>query len=244
MFNWFKKKQAKLDPIDFSNIKVDIHSHLIPGIDDGAKSVEDSLALIKELVKYGYKKIITTPHVMSDLYKNDSTTIISGLEKIRKRLKEESIDIEFEAAAEYYVDYDFEQRIGKENFLTFGDNYLLIEFSFLEAPRNLYDIIFKLQLEGYKLVLAHPARYQYLSLKDYEGLIDRGVLFQLNFLSMLGYYSNEVKNNAEMLIKKEMISFVGTDCHNMNHARLYSKCQTLSAWHDLVKSQKLLNSQL
>ena len=158
MFNWFKKKQAKLDPIDFSNIKVDIHSHLIPGIDDGAKSVEDSLALIKELVKYGYKKIITTPHVMSDLYKNDSTTIISGLEKIRKRLKEESIDIEFEAAAEYYVDYDFEQRIGKEKFLTFGDNYLLIEFSFLEAPRNLYDIIFKLQLEGYKLVLAHPAR--------------------------------------------------------------------------------------
>ena len=61
---------------------------------------------------------------------------------------------------------------------------------------------------------------------------------------MLGYYSNEVKNNAEMLIKKEMISFVGTDCHNMNNARLYSKCQTLSAWHDLVRSQKLLNSQL
>ena len=101
MFNWFKKKQVKLNPIDFSNLKVDIHSHLIPGIDDGAKSVEDSLALIKELVKYGYKKIITTPHVMSDLYKNDSTTIISGLEKIRERLKEESIDIEFEAAAEY-----------------------------------------------------------------------------------------------------------------------------------------------
>ena len=89
---------------------------------------------------------------------------------MKKHINEESIDIEFEAAAEYYVDYDFEQRIGKEDFLTFGDNYLLIEFSFLEAPRNLYDIIFKLQLEGYKLVLAHPARYQYLGLKDYEAL--------------------------------------------------------------------------
>ena len=87
MFNWFKKKQAKLDPIDFSNIKVDIHSHLIPGIDDGAKSIEDSLALIKKLKKYGYKKIITTPHVMSDLYKNNSTTIISGLEKMKKHIK-------------------------------------------------------------------------------------------------------------------------------------------------------------
>ena len=200
--------------------------------------------MIKKLKKYGYKKIITTPHVMSDLYKNDSTTILSGLEKMKNHIKEESIDIEFEAAAEYYVDYDFEQRIGKEGFLTFGDNYLLIEFSFLEAPRNLYDIIFKLQLEGYKLVLAHPARYQYLDLKDYQALIDRGVLFQLNFLSMLGYYSDEVKKNAELLIKKEMISFVGTDCHNMNHAKLYAKCQTLSSWHDLVNSEKLLNSQL
>ena len=244
MFNWFKKNQAKLDPIDFSDIKVDIHSHLIPGIDDGAKSIEDSLALLKKLKKYGYKKIITTPHVMSDLYKNNSTTILSGLEEMKKHINEESIDIEFEAAAEYYVDYDFEQRIGNEDFLTFGDNYLLIEFSFLEAPRNLYDIIFKLQLEGYKLVLAHPARYQYLGLKDYEALIDRGVLFQLNFLSMLGYYSDEVKKNAELLIKKEMISFVGTDCHNMNHAKLYAKCQTLSSWHDLVNSKKLLNSQL
>ena len=88
MFNWFKKKQAKLDPIDFSDIKVDIHSHLIPGIDDGAKSIEDSLALIKKLKKYGYKKIITTPHVMSDLYKNNSTTILSGLEKMKIQSKD------------------------------------------------------------------------------------------------------------------------------------------------------------
>ena len=244
MFNWFKKKQAKLDPIDFSNIKVDIHSHLIPAIDDGAKSIEDSLALIKELVKYGFKKIITTPHVMSDLYKNNSTTIISGLEKMKKHIKEKSIDIEFEAAAEYYVDYDFEQRIGNEKFMTFGEKYILIEFSFLESPRNMFDIIFKLQLEGYIIVLAHPARYQYFDLKDYESLINRGVLFQLNLLSLIGYYSKQVKSNAELLIKNKFISFIGTDCHNLNHARLYPKCMTTKSWHDLVESGVLLNSKL
>ena len=244
MLRWFKKSSPILEPIDFSVVGVDLHSHLIPGIDDGAKDLEDSVTIIKELINQGFSKIITTPHIMSDLYKNTPETIHSGLEILKRRLANDNIEIDISAAAEYYVDYDFEQRIGNENFLTFGEKYLLIEFSFLEAPRNMYDIIFKLQLEGYVVVLAHPARYQYFNLKDYESLINRGVLFQLNLLSLIGYYSNQVKTNAKLLIDNKFVSFVGTDCHNLNHARLYPKCMISKSWHELVNSGTLINSKL
>ena len=244
MLRWFKKSSPILEPIDFSVVGVDLHSHLIPGIDDGAKDLDDSVTIIKELIGQGFSKIITTPHIMSDLYKNTPETINSGLEILKRRLVNDNIEIDISAAAEYYVDYDFEQRIGNEKFMTFGENYILIEFSFLESPRNMHDIIFKLQLEGYVVVLAHPARYQYFDLKDYESLINRGVLFQLNLLSLIGYYSNQVKANAKLLIDNKFVSFVGTDCHNLNHARLYPKCMISKSWHELVNSGALLNSKL
>ena len=244
MLRWFKKSSPILEPIDFSVVGVDLHSHLIPGIDDGAKDLDDSITIIKELIDQGFSKIITTPHIMSDLYKNTPETINSGLEILKRRLGNDNIEIDISAAAEYYVDFDFEQRIGNEKFLTFGEKYILIEFSFLESPRNMYDIIFKLQLEGYVVVLAHPARYQYFDLKDYESLINRGVLFQLNLLSLIGYYSNQVKANAKLLIDNKFVSFVGTDCHNLNHARLYPKCMISKSWHELVNSGTLINSEL
>jgi len=244
MLRWFKKSSQILEPIDFSVVGVDLHSHLIPGIDDGAKDLDDSVTIIKELINQGFSKIITTPHIMSDLYKNTPETIHSGLEILKRRLANDNIEIDISAAAEYYVDYDFEQRIGNEKFLTFGEKYILIEFSFLESPRNMYDIIFKLQLEGYVVVLAHPARYQYFDLKDYESLINRGVLFQLNLLSLIGYYSNQVKTNAKLLIDNKFVSFVGTDCHNLNHVRLYPQCMISKSWHELVNSGTLINSKL
>ena len=155
MLGWFKKSSPILQPIDFSVVRVDIHSHLIPAIDDGAKDLDDSISIIKDLKNQGFSKIITTPHIMSDLYKNTPETINSGLEILKKRLTKDNIEIDISVAAEYYVDYDFEQRIGNEKFMTFGEKYILIEFSFLESPRNMFDIIFKLQLEGYIIVLAH-----------------------------------------------------------------------------------------
>ena len=244
MFGWFKKTPKNLEPINFSDIRVDIHSHLIPNIDDGAKNLEDSISMIRELKKLGFSKIITTPHIMSDLYQNTPEIINSGLEKLKLALKKSNVDIEISAAAEYYVDYDFEQRIGKEKFLTLDGKHILIEFSFLEPPRNMDDIIFKLQLEGYIVVLAHPARYQYFTIDDYQSLNNRGVLFQLNLLSLTGYYSPQVKHNASLLIKNKFVSFIGSDCHNMHHAKLYYKCQSLPLWHELVNGKFLKNNTL
>ena len=245
MLKWFsKKKEEELEPLDFSVLKTDIHSHFIPGIDDGSPDMETTLNLIKEMQKLGFSKVITTPHVMSDFYKNSSETILQGLEAVRSELKVQNINMEIDAAAEYYIDYDFEQKIGNEKFLTFGTNYILVELSFVEAPKNLFDIIFKLQLENYKVVLAHPERYHYFQMKDYEELVNRGVLLQINWLSLIGYYSPQIQNKIQDLIAQNRISFLGTDCHNVHHAALYEKCQTKKAWHDLHNSGKLLNSTL
>lgn len=244
MLKWFSKKKEELEPLNFSILKTDIHSHFIPGIDDGAPDMETAISLIKKMQDLGFSKIITSPHVMSDFYQNSSETILKGLTEVRAELKAQNINIEIEAAAEYYIDYDFEQKIGKEKFLTFGDNFILVELSFMEAPKNLFDIIFKLQLEGYKVVLAHPERYNYYSIKEYEEFANRGVLLQINLLSLIGYYSPRVMKKTEDLIHAGMVSLVGTDCHNMSHAELYEKCQTQKAWHDLVNSGKLLNNTL
>ena len=245
MFGWFSKNKNKnLDPLDFSALRTDIHSHLIPGVDDGSPDIETTILIIKELQNLGYKKIITSPHVMSDFYKNSSEIILKGLDDVRTELKNQNINIEIDAVAEYYIDYDFEQKIGKEKFLTFGDNYILVELSFIEASKNFFEIIFKLQLEGYKVVLAHPERYNYFDMQDYINLVDRGVFLQVNLLSLIGYYSPIIKRKTEDLIAANMISFIGSDCHNIKHAELYKKCQTKKAWHDLYNSGKLLNSSL
>jgi len=245
MLKWFsKKKEEDCASLDFSVLKTDIHSHFIPGIDDGAPDLETSISLIRKMQELGYKKVITSPHVMSDFYKNTAEIILEGLADVRAELKSQNINMEIEAAAEYYIDFEFEQKIGKEKFLTFGDNYILTELSFMQAPQNLFDIIFKLQLEGYKVVLAHPERYEYYVKKDYEELAARGVLLQINLLSLIGYYSPQIQQKTKELIAENQVSFVGTDCHNMSHAALYEKCQIQKDWHDLVNSGKLLNSTL
>ncbi len=245
MLNWFSnKKKEKLHSIDFSIIKTDMHSHLIPGIDDGAPDLSSSIILIKELVSLGFKKIITTPHIMSDIYRNSPENISHGLQELKKEIVKQEIHVEIEAAAEYYVDFEFEQKINDKNLLTFGDNFILIELSFSQAPQNLFEIIFKLQLEGYKVVLAHPERYGFYNKENYEELINRGVLFQINLLSLIGYYSSQIQLKAEELIANNQVSFVGSDCHNMRHAQLYIECQNKKSWHDLVNSGKLLNYNL
>ena len=241
-FSGFKKKE--LESIDFSVLKTDIHSHLIPGIDDGAIDLDNSLDLICALQELGFSKIITTPHTMSDFYKNTPEIIIKGRKDVQNALDKFNIEIEFEAASEYYVDFDFQKKIEKKEFLTFGSKYILIEFSFIDAPINIDEIIFNLQLSGYNVVLAHPERYLYYGLKDYERMTSKGVLLQLNLLSITGYYSPEVKKQAEKLINADLVSFVGTDCHKMRHIESLKKCFTNPLWHKLLVSKKLHNKTL
>jgi protein-tyrosine phosphatase len=217
VFDWLKKRTET--PAK-NALLADIHSHLIPAIDDGSQTFEDSLALIKKFRDLGYTKLITTPHVMSDTYQNTSAGILEGLNRLNIFLKENDIDITVEAAAEYYLDESLMNMLNKsEPLLTFGKKYLLFETNFLSEPFNLKEFIFLASSAGYRPVLAHPERYMYLqsAMDKAEDLINRGVLFQVNISSLTGYYSKVVQTAANKLIDKGWVHFLGSDCHHMKH---------------------------
>jgi tyrosine-protein phosphatase YwqE len=246
IFNFFRTNTRLQVPVELSVLNCDIHSHFIPWIDDGSKTMEDSILMLSEMHKLGYKKVITTPHIMSDYFKNTPEIILDGLEKVRAALKLANVPIQIEAAAEYYLDFDFERKLTEEKILTFGDNYVLFEISYLNPPDNLFSIVFKMQTLGYKPVLAHPERYNYFhtDFKIYESFIEKGILLQLNINSLTGYYSDSTKKIAEQLIDKNMISFLGTDCHHEGHIELIKKALYEKHLLQLIKSGTLLNSTL
>ncbi len=202
-------------------IQVEFHSHLIYGVDDGCQDIDQSIELLKGFYALGMKKVITTPHIMSDFYKNSKENVFPLRDQIRARLKQENIPIEFDAAAEYMIDDAFEKKIEEGNLLTFGKDqkHILIELPFMTEPRNFGQCLFSLQIAGYKPVLAHPERYLYYvnDKTKYHDLKDRGVLLQLNMLSCLGYYSKPVAEAAEYLVKNKLIDLVGSDTHHMRH---------------------------
>ena len=223
MLSLFKKKDTNKS---VRPLMVDVHSHLIPGIDDGVKTMEESLDIIVKMSAMGYQKVITTPHVMHDFYPNTSDNILEQVQILQRRVDAVGIDMEVEAAAEYYLDEHFVQMLDdKLPLLTFGDNYLLFETSFLNEPAYLRESIFKIISNGMKPVLAHPERYVFLQNKPekIDDLMERGVLLQLNTISLSGYYSKEAKKLAEALIDEKMVSFLGTDCHNAKHLKAMSE---------------------
>jgi len=247
LFNIFRKKNKRLEtPVDLSLLGCDIHSHLIPNIDDGSKSIEDSVNMITEFYDLGYKKIITTPHIMGDAYRNTPEIILGGLENVKRALKENNLPVGISAAAEYYLDFDFERKLDEEKLLTFGNNYLLFEISYLNPPDNMYHVIFKMQTMGYKPVLAHPERYNFWhsDFETYESIADKGVLLQLNINSLSGYYSQGTKKIAELMIEKNMISLLGTDCHHEGHINLMKQVVYEPHLQKLMESGRLLNSTL
>ena len=240
----FGKK--KLPPVDYGVLECDVHSHFIPGIDDGAKTMEDSLELLGAMQAFGYRKVITTPHVMSDFYKNTPEIILGGLEKVREAAKQAGLTIEIDAAAEYNVDSDLEEKINNKDILTFGDNYVLFEMPFSAEPSNLKNCIFAFQTNGYKPVLAHVERYNFWHGKwdKIEGMLDRGVKLQLNINSLSGAYGPGVRKMGEELIEKGLIDLVGSDCHHVGHIQLMKETSTRPYLHKLLESTSLINQQL
>ena len=243
--NWFKKK--KLDqPVNFSPLVTDMHSHLIPGIDDGAPDMITVLALLKQMSNLGFKKIITTPHIMADLYKNNEEIIKKGEAEVRKAIKKAGINIEFTAVAEYLIDEGFAPLLKEKKLMAFGDNYILIELPYYSPPPNLSELLFELQVAGYKVILAHPERYVYWH-NQFSKLVelkDREVYFQLNTISLSGYYSMPTKKLSEKLIDAGMIDFLGSDLHSFQYFRLIEKTLFEPALKKLVDSGTLKNAEL
>lgn len=221
MLSFFKKTPK----LTFAEIlKVDIHSHLIPGIDDGSPDMKTSISFLENLLKLGYEKVITTPHIMSDFYPNNSKVIQEGLTALKVELKKKNIKIEVEAAAEYFLDSHFEQLIIDNDILSFGrKKYVLFEMSFISPSPNFEDTIFSLLTKGYTPILAHPERYNYWHGNNtiFPYIRELGCLMQINIPSLLGYYGKPTKNLAYSLIKAGYIDFLGTDMHHDRHLKLF-----------------------
>ncbi|CAN5233760.1 capsular polysaccharide biosynthesis protein [soil metagenome] len=244
--NIFKKSSSE-EPIDLGILNCDVHSHFIPGIDDGAQTMKDSIELLKAIEDMGYRKVITTPHVMSDFFRNSKTIISTGLEQVRAAAKAEGINLEIDAAAEYYLDYDLERKLTEERLLTFGTDYLLFEVSYMNAPDNLDQFIFQLQTNGYRPVLAHPERYPFWfskNLEQFEKLKSKGVLFQMNINALTGHYSPATKKVAEQMIDNGWYEFIGSDCHHAGHIEMMKKVRKEKSLRKLIESGKLLNNTL
>jgi tyrosine-protein phosphatase YwqE len=242
---WFKKKQ--IDPIDLSWLATDMHSHLIPGIDDGAPDLETSIDLIKGLVELGYKKIITTPHVLWEIYPNTSEKINSGLKELKKAVAKEKIRVEISAGAEYFIDEYFEEQLRKKQpLLTISGNMVLVEFSMVTAPMDLQQVIFDMQMQDYQPVLAHPERYTYLNRKRdlLDDLKTAGCLFQLNLLSLTGYYGDTVLELAEDMVHNNYYDMVGTDLHHHKHLEMLQKLGASPLYQQLRTNAILRNKVL
>ncbi|TGE14572.1 tyrosine-protein phosphatase [Hymenobacter elongatus] len=206
-----------------AELEVDMHSHLLPGIDDGAETVEQSVELLRALRDLGYRKLIMTPHIMGDFYKNTPTGVRAALQELQNAAAAAGItDVALECAAEYYLDEWFQPKLDSgEPLLSFGGDkkYLLFETSYINEPFNFAETVFNLKSAGYQPVLAHPERYTYFygRFADLEKVRASGVLLQINLNSLAGYYSSGAKRVAEKLIDAGMVDLLGTDAHNLKH---------------------------
>lgn len=207
-------------------LKWDMHSHTLFGIDDGSKTLENSVAMARKFVEMGYTKIIATPHIMSDYYPNNRTNITEKKNALVAALKELHIPLEIDFAAEYYMDeWFYEQIKTKGDILTFHGNHVLIETSFMNKPVFMKQLFFDVRTAGYIPVFAHPERYIFLhdNYEEAESLLQSGIKFQINLLSLANYYSPQAKKFALWLIKNGHYSFFGTDAHSLDQLSIAHK---------------------
>lgn len=244
MLSFFRS--SKVEP-DLSFIGADMHSHLLPALDDGLKTMDETISFIKAMHNLGYQKFICTPHIIADLHPNSPATILPRLEEVRAALKVHNIPVQVDAAAEYMVDMDFENSIKNgDQLLTLGAKHILIEMSYIAPSPNIEQVIFELNMKGLKPIVAHPERYMYFhnDFEKYQRLIDLGAVLQVNLLSLLGYYGKGVKMIAEKLIRQKMIQFAGSDMHHTNHLNALQELATKKDFYKLMAEIDLLNKTL
>lgn len=246
MFGIFSKKKI-FEPVnhfDFSTLAVDMHSHVLPGIDDGAATVEESVALVQAMINLGIKKIIATPHIMVDYYRNNLETIGNALQVLKNELQKQQIEIDVEAAAEHYLDEAFETLLDENKVMPMKGGYLLFEMSFIDVHPNLIPIIQKIIDKGYKPILAHPERYPYLSIENCENIKSWGCDLQMNTISLTGYYGGKTKEMAEALVDHNLVDFISSDMHHTRHAMALEKSLKTTYLEKLLFDYPLKNQLL
>lgn len=245
MLSFFNKKKKVLpDYPGFTWLSQDIHSHLLPGIDDGSPDVETSLGLLRALGDSGIKKFICTPHIIGDMFRNTPETINNALNLLKQAAKKAGLQVDLSAAAEYMLDdYFMELLRTKQPLLTLEKNYLLTELSYSAQPDKLEEISFEILTNNYQPLMAHPERYHYYhkNYQMYERLKELGFSLQVNLLSLTGYYGKSVAKAARHIVTSGLADFVGTDLHHTNHLAALTDVRSVEIFEKYL-GDKVYNS--
>ena len=240
MFSIFKRKN-KVQDIEW--LSVDIHSHLLPGLDDGSPNLDESVKLIKSLHELGFSSLYCTPHIFTELYPNSLDTILPALNETKLAIETSNIDVKIGAAAEYMLDDTF---LVTDELLTLPGKHVLIEMSYLTESPNIEQVVTDLMADGYKVILAHPERYLYYhsNKSRLQRFKEMGVLFQLNLLAVTGNYGKSVKASAEYLLDKKLYDLAATDLHHEKHLIALTEVIMDGSLHKKLGDYPFLNKAL
>lgn len=236
---FFNRKRSRFT--DFTSVGIDMHSHLIPGVDDGAKDVDDSINLVSGLKELGFSELFTTPHTLQGIHPNTAQSLQQGHDKLSGKLPE---GIKLNLSSEYYLDDHFKHQLEKGSVLPLPGNRLLVEFSQIARPHNLEEELFELGIKGYQIILAHPERYLFFhkQFSYYSRLKEMGIELQVNALSLTDHYGKHIRLIAEKLIEKDLIDFIGTDIHHVKHLASLKKVPESKHFKRLIESDLLKNN--
>lgn len=247
MFDFlFKKRKYEPIPI-FEVLGTDMHCHLVPKVDDGSKCIEESVECMKALASVGYKKMILTPHFQTPRFENDEDDIVRRYEEMKRQASDMGVEIDFcGIGGEYRIDSGFAKRLENPRFLQIGGKYVLVEFSLHQQMMGCDEMIFDMQMKGYEVILAHPERYPYLNVggSRMEQLKNQGVFFQVNVLSLGGFYGEEAKRRAFEMVEGGLVEFLGTDTHNSMYAQALIDLTHNRKVEKLLMNHEFLNKTL
>lgn len=242
-----KSKDSKLKVLGkLAFLEVDMHNHILPGIDDGSQSLEQSIHLLKGLRYMGFDKFICTPHIMDGMYPNNRQIIQQSKQILQEELNRSADKPIIFTAAEHMIDDNLARLVQNNGLCVMPGGYVLIEMSYLQESKALFQTILDIQNLGYQPILAHPERYNYYhyNFNVYKQIKDAGCMLQLNLLSISRYYGVEVKSAALTMIKSGMYDFVGTDLHHNRHLMALEDVVGKYPVRDLLSTCPILNSSL
>lgn len=215
----------------------DVHCHIMPGVDHGSQSVEQSLDMIRAEMEMGINRIILTSHVTAVTFENTQESLTRAFRVLKQAVADAGLDVELCVSAEYRMDEYFDKEYKAGHLLPMPGNHILLENSFQQELMNLDDLLFDMQVKGYKTILAHPERYSYYSRrrKRYEQLHTAGARFQVNILSFTGYFGEEARDSALWFARNGMIDYLGSDMHNIKHAHIIMDYLNSKEWRKLSR---------
>ena len=247
MFSWLTSSRTPIN--NLHELQFDMHCHLLPGIDDGPESIEESLSIIQAMVAVGYQGAICTSHIFPEVYDNKADDMLRGVDSLQSVLDKNNINFTLHASAEYMVDRQFIELAKAKKLLAFGKkDYVVIETGFTQENPYFDEAIYEMQYAGYCPILAHPERYLYLSqsksIEQFEKIIDKGIELQINLFSLIGLYGRLSKEVAEILLKNNFIQWIGTDIHRSQHISLLEKANDLKTLSNSMRDNPIQNKYL